>query len=173
MLGLRPLSCTPREGARPRQFLAAKTLRPSSVNEWVLYVVCCSALQHTTGQFDSRPRCEAELFFACTPSCSIAISARLATFNPLHIRRCAEALIAGSDDAIHSLTLEGQAARDSPGLPLGVQLSVPNGLPIFASIVEPVSSAPCQPFWPIIGMLRRPALRNLRSSSVDNGGLRT
>ena len=81
--------------------------------------------------------------------------------------------IAASDDEIHSLTLEGRAAGDSPGLPLGVQLSVPNGLPIFASIVEPVSSAPCQPFWPIIGMLRRPALRNLRSSSVDNGGLRT
>ena len=109
-----------------RFFLAARTLRPSSVNRQVLYVVCCSALQHTTVQFDSRPHHEAGHSFARTSSCSIAISGeadpRSARGRPSpHPTMClgthrqfrrwstagARARIAASDDVIHSLTLEG------------------------------------------------------------------
>ena len=120
-------------GQLPAVPLAAKTLRPSSVNRQVLYVVCCSALQHTTVQSHSRPRHEAGPSFARTSSCSIAISGEAgrvrATVDhrtsddapraqspvPTMTATGARARIAASDDVIHSLTLEGPSG--GRGLP--------------------------------------------------------
>ena len=85
----------------------------------------------------------------------------------------ARARIAASDDVIHSLTLEGPSGGGFSRPPSWRSTFRAEWAAIPISMRVPVSSAPCQPFRPIIGMLCRRALRNLRSSSVDNGGLRT